>query len=216
MSSLKRLDDAELARIYQRERSDAAYEELRTRYSRAIRRWALTFSMAYPTFDAEDLHQEAEVGFLGAVLRFDPSKSNMYRFAETCVRRRLCTVARQCRRVRRIPPDKEVPLMGDAVGSGSDADDDTPLIGLIADANAADPVREALNRETHTELWRTVKAVLSPKEFQVLQCYCQGGTYHQLAEQLGMSVKAVDNALARGKRKVRQCLQRHLGRYDTA
>jgi RNA polymerase sigma factor (sigma-70 family) len=47
---------------------------------------------------------------------------------------------------------------------------------------------------------------LSPLEAQVVALYQQQKlTYREIAERLGCSVKAVDNALARIKRKARRC-----------
>ena len=50
---------------------------------------------------------------------------------------------------------------------------------------------------------RRIETLLSPFERQVLRRYLSAYSYEDMARQLGSSVKAVDNALQRVRRKLR-------------
>jgi RNA polymerase sporulation-specific sigma factor len=59
-------------------------------------------------------------------------------------------------------------------------------------------------RETAQRQREFLTTRLSPLETQVVALYQQQLTYREIAERLGCSPKAVDNALARIKRKARR------------
>jgi RNA polymerase sporulation-specific sigma factor len=59
-------------------------------------------------------------------------------------------------------------------------------------------------RETTQRQREFLTTRLSPLETQVVALYQQQLTYREIAERLGCSPKAVDNALARIKRKARR------------
>lgn len=54
--------------------------------------------------------------------------------------------------------------------------------------------------------WRELGVHLSQYEAQVLEGYTAGETYKQMAERRETSVKSVDNALQRAKRKLEEKL----------
>ncbi|NLE95413.1 MAG: sigma-70 family RNA polymerase sigma factor [Dehalococcoidia bacterium] len=218
--NLALLGDAELALVYRHSddeyERDLAFEELMRRYSGALRSWARSYSRSYGWLDPEDLRQEADMGFLAAVKNWDSAKSGLYGFVELCVRRRLATVIRAYFRARQVPPACVVPLFGTVSGRDADGGDDTLAIDAIADVASPDPSGLTMDEETKSELWKCAEAALSDLEFRAMRVYCEGGTYQQIAAEMGMSVKAVDNALARGKRKLREKVEHEPWRYDIA
>jgi len=220
MVNMAILDDAELAQICRHPDDECernlAFEEFRGRYLRAIQGWAARFGRKFNWLDPDDLAQEADLGFLAAVRNWDPTKSKMYGFAELCVERRLSTLVRKYCRARQIPPSCVVPLFGAAAGRDNDGGDDALLIDIIADLTSPDPTAEALDEETKKELWRSDEESLSDIELRVLLGYCHGGTYGQLSAELGVSVKTIDNTLARCKRKLRERVECEPWRYDIA
>lgn len=173
--------------------------------------WALNFAASYNAVELDDLLQEAELGFLSAVENWDPGKSKMYTFAELCVTRRLASVVRGAMRGKKIPRGSRIPLDASTAGS-SDEGNDRSIAESIADTNAHDPIQEVINAELAKGLWDLARAALSPMEYTALKGYCCGGSYVQLASQLGTTPKSVDNALNRAKRKMREYLADDLGR----
>ena len=47
--------------------------------------------------------------------------------------------------------------------------------------------------------------LLSHKEQTVLQLYSSGLSYKEISKELGCTLKSVDNALSRAKRKLKEC-----------
>lgn len=218
--NLALLGDAELAGMYRHSGNDyernMAFEELKRRYAGALRSWAGSYARSYGWLDPDDLRQEADMGFLAAVTNWDPSKAKLYGFADLCVHRRLATTVRAYYRAKQIPPSCVMSLFGPAAGHDYDGCDDASPIDGIADLTSPDPFGVAMDEETRRELWKCAEAALSPLEFAVLRVYCEGSTYQQIAAITGASVKAIDNALARGKRKLRERIEREPWRYGIA
>jgi RNA polymerase sporulation-specific sigma factor len=85
-------------------------------------------------------------------------------------------------------PDEE--LIRSLEEKGSFIDPDTPESILI-------------EKENYADCRMQVMAVLSDKEWEILQYILNGNSYAQTAEQLHISVKSVDNAMQRIRRKMR-------------
>lgn len=68
-------------------------------------------------------------------------------------------------------------------------------------------IREAIliDRENVTALKEEMKKSLSSLENQVFQLYAAGNGYVEIAEILGKTPKAVDNALRRIRKKMKRC-----------
>ena len=134
--------------------------------------------------DADDLEQEASLGLLAAVRSFRPNGgASFITYATTCIRNRLISVAR--RHGARI--QAEQPL---------NEDDELP-----ADADS-DPAQQMLEREALTRLQEQLRQRLTPLEYRVLLARLSDCSYDEIACQLGLSKKAVDNAVQRVRRKI--------------
>ena len=59
-----------------------------------------------------------------------------------------------------------------------------------------------IGREDFSSIENKMSKILSPLEMQVLKKYIDGKSYFEVAEELGRSVKSVDNALQRVKNKL--------------
>ena len=57
-------------------------------------------------------------------------------------------------------------------------------------------------REQLSHVYARLRETLSKREFEVLGLYVDGLSYSSIAERLGITTKAVDNALQRVRRKV--------------
>ena len=131
----------------------------------------------------EDLAQEALMGLLAAVRTYRPDGGAAFTtYATACIRHRLLSVAR------RYGPrvDREMPL------------EDSPE---LPDA-AADPALRLQNREELDGLLARLRTRLTEMEYRVLLLRLGDCSYAEIAARLGTTVKAVDNAVQRMRRKL--------------
>ena len=64
-----------------------------------------------------------------------------------------------------------------------------------------------MDREDISRALSWVEKGLSGTEKSVFECYMQGMSYRDTADKLGLSVKSVDNAMLRVRRKLRSNLR---------
>lgn len=134
--------------------------------------------------DADDLEQEASLGLLAAVRSYRPEGGAVFTtYATTCIRNRLTSVARRHgARVRAEQPLAEESDLPAAVGS--------------------DPAEHMLEREALARLQEQLRQRLTDLEYRVLLARLSDLSYDEIAARLGVSKKAVDNAVQRLRRKM--------------
>jgi RNA polymerase sporulation-specific sigma factor len=140
--------------------------------------------------DAEDYVQEGLIGLLTAVSAYDPDRAASFRtFAAVCIRNRIRNAARSAH-----PSGRPVGLSLDDPEIGAES--------LLADDDES-PEELFLTKERVTELYRELTEVLSRQEMEII-CLAAGGfSYREIAGRLHISEKSVDNAVQRGRRKLR-------------
>ena len=145
-----------------------------------------------PSCDPEDVYQIALIGLWRAVQCFDPQrKAGFAAFARVCIRRQILSELKRAQR------------WATPVVSLSEGGDGRSWLEQVPDPrqNLYEQVSE---REIARRRREFLATHLSPLEAQVVALYRQQLTYREIAERLGCSLKAVDNALARIKRKARR------------
>lgn len=137
--------------------------------------------------EEEDLLQEALMGLLSAVKRFDPSAGAQFTtFATTCIRHRLTSAIR-----RSIPKTRiEQPL-----------DEETAHANL-----QMDPALRLQEQEDAALLQKRLQERLTPLEYRVLLARLQGCSYREIAAKLHIGTKTVDNAVQRLRKKFSSAL----------
>ena len=141
----------------------------------------------------EDLAQEGMLGFLDAVKNFDPSKGVPFRaFAETCINNRIISAVRMNFNSKNVALSNAVSF-------------ETKTGEIAADSDPADIVSDKFETEYLSEL---LSSGLSEFEKKVIDLRLLGKSYSQIAEELGRSEKAVDNAIQRIKSKMRRKLNK--------
>ena len=133
--------------------------------------------------DDEDLVQEALMGLLAAVRTYRADGGAAFTtYATTCIRHRLLTVARR---------------------NGPRADHEQSLEDSpeLPDATI-DPALLLLDKETVDDLLQMLQAQLTDMEYRVFHWHMSGFSYAEIAEALGITTKAVDNAIQRIRRKI--------------
>lgn len=132
----------------------------------------------------EDLAQEALMGLLAAVRTYRPDGGAAFTtYATACIRNRLLSAAR---RVGQTP--RQVPLEEDAE---------------LSDATA-DPALRLQEQEAAQQLLMLMRQRLTELEYTVMLLRLSECSYDEIAARLGITKKAVDNAVQRLRRKIRQ------------
>ncbi|MCI8359994.1 MAG: sigma-70 family RNA polymerase sigma factor [Clostridiales bacterium] len=183
--------DEELA-VLARDGDDGAFQHLIVKYVPMAQSRARAFSRA--GLEADDLAQEGMIGLLGAIRVYDPKQASFSTFARLCIDRMLLSAVRQAGRQKRIPAERLI---------AADGPDDRPVKGLDTFGDENNPESILIAREEAERLRRRAGDALSHLEYQVLSAYLSGESYEEIARQLHTTVKSVDNALQRIRRKLR-------------
>lgn len=178
----KALDDTCLISLIGKD--EAAYSELISRHIGTVRRLAHLYS-SNPS-DCDDLVSEGIVGLLNAVRTFDGSKGASFStYAYACVNNRILNALKKSSRI--INCEENI--------------DNLNLEG------SATPESIVINREELGEVFSLIEKGLSKTEKSVFEEYLSGSSYQEIAARLGLSLKSVDNALMRVRRKLRSKLR---------
>jgi RNA polymerase sporulation-specific sigma factor len=198
---LERLDDVALLDEFRRGDDDAV-KILIDRYRGLARSKARGYFLAGA--DRDDVVQEAMVGLYKAIRDFDTNhETPFHAFAEMCVSRQILTAIKGANRHKHQPLNSSISLdspIDEESGSGTIGD----VLVLDHSADPADIVISALEVK---QLTATMRAGLTKLESDVLSLYMEGRSYEEIAGALGNHVKAIDNALQRIKRKLKNYLE---------
>ena len=131
----------------------------------------------------EDMVQEALIGLLSAARTYrEDGGATFTTYATTCIRNRLLTLAR--RNGPRMDHEQSL--------------EDNPELAVAND----DPSRLLMYKEELDDLLSQLRIRLTEMEYQVFQMHMSGFSYAEISDHLGITVKAVDNAVQRIRRKM--------------
>lgn len=160
-----------------------AEEELVKRYLRTVRVCARPYFLAGG--DSEDLIQEAMFGLLKAIREFDAGKDTTFHtFAEVCIRNRIRSAVATAARDKHAPLNNSIPF-------------EPPMLG-----SDVSPEDLYISREEEQSRLNRLNTMLSPLERDILGLFLRGLSYREISTQVGRSLKSVDNAVQRIRRKV--------------
>lgn len=150
--------------------------------------------------DSDDVEQEALIGLYKAVRDFRPEHQSSFRaFAELCIKRQIITAIKTATRQKHQPLNSYLSISGTRPGDDSvDAPIDEILVGHSDD----DPCDALVADERMEWMERSMQALLSTFEVEVLRLYVSGRSYQDIGVHLGRHTKSIDNALQRIKRKL--------------
>ena len=148
--------------------------------------------------ETEDLIQEGMIGLFKAVQDYRADKdTSFYHFAELCIARQMYTAVEASQRKKHVPLNTYIPLDAGQEGQA----------GMYLETGnhprTSDPETLFISQETVRLLLKQANERLSQMERQVLSLYLEGMNYHQIAERMGRTPKAVDNALQRIRGKIK-------------
>jgi RNA polymerase sporulation-specific sigma factor len=168
----------------------SSFDELLRRYRRMVK--IKSRIIVPPGLERDDIVQEGMIGLFKAIRDFRPGHGASFGvFASMCVERQITTALRAATRQKHAPLNLSLPL--DATESSEDND-------MMRDHRAVNPLRSLIDKEE----FQRVRGTLTEREAAVLGLRLNGKSYQEIAGSLGISAKAVDNALQRAKTKLGQ------------
>lgn len=146
--------------------------------------------------DTDDLIQEGMIGLFKAIRDFCPDKdSSFYHFAKMCVERQMYTAIEASRRKKHAPLNSYISLYDDSDEKGM------ALADVLTGEEDENPEYLLIDRESVKQKLDALARNLSKMEKQVFDYMLEGLNYRQIAEKMGKSPKAIDNAIQRMKGK---------------
>ena len=190
------LTDEEIVTIYQRENNHYATDYIVQRYKNFVRSKARSYFLMGA--DKEDIIQEGMIGLYKATRDFNKDHEVSFKaFAELCITRQIISAIKGASRQKHIPLNSYISLNKPAYD-----DSERTLIEVLETEKNLDPQEVVINREQYALIKEVMEAVLSPLEWDVLRGYMDAKSYQEMAEEHYRSVKSIDNALQRVKKKM--------------
>lgn len=153
--------------------------------------------------DKEDIYQEGMIGLYKAIRDINFEKSTSFKtFAELCITRQIITAIKTATRQKHIPLNTYISLNKPV----SDDESDRTLLDILSSMKPTDPEELIISQEQKKHIEDEIEKVLSDLEKEVFQCYLDGKSYQEIACDLDIHAKSIDNALQRVKRKLEKCL----------
>ncbi len=146
----------------------------------------------------DDIIQEGMIGLYKAIKSYDPEKDNSFKtFANLCIERQLITAIKTSNRQKHIPLNTSFSLNNTAY----EENDDLTVIDVFNANLVEDPLDMITKKENKRMLEKKIDENLSKFEKQVLEKYLEGYSYNSIASQLDTTVKSIDNAIQRIRKK---------------
>jgi RNA polymerase sporulation-specific sigma factor len=135
-----------------------------------------------------DLIQEGMIGLLSSVYGYNSCGCAEFKtYAHTCVSNRIISAVRNQLRDKHMPLNAYVQI------------DDVDLTDIHTDPQLILDMQEKMDN-----LNERIENELTDLEREVLRLHIGGHNYSSIAEELSVSVKSVDNALQRARKKLKE------------
>ncbi|MBQ8209442.1 MAG: sigma-70 family RNA polymerase sigma factor [Clostridia bacterium] len=181
------LSDDELISLV-REGDGKAVDALLLKYKGTVSYLADKFFSNSLTFD--DWFQEGMIGLLLAIRTYNPDGGASFAtYSSVCIKNRLSVCLKKATNLKNLPLNTAVPY--------EDVQD------LTVDSSEDNYIAS----ESYRYFESTLLQQLSGTEQNVMQLYISGFSYAEIAQQLKISVKSVDNAVCRAKNKLKKALK---------
>ena len=151
--------------------------------------------------ERDDIVQEGLIGLFKAIKSYKPDMKNSFKsFANMCVERQLITAIKSSNRQKHMPLNSYLSLNISAYDE-ENGESDTSLMDIFNSELIEDPLDTITKKEYYQDLESTIDKNLSDFEKKVLNKYMNGKSYVQIAEELDTTVKSIDNAIQRIRKK---------------
>ena len=180
--------DEILAAEFQTGNTDV-FSELVARYLKLVRIKACSFREIF-SLEREDLYQEGLLGLFDAACSYKPDGGASFEtYAGRCINNRIVSAVRRSASKKNAFLNHAIPI------------EEIPAYDLDTDS---DPQVLLENRDEMDHMLETVHVSLSAFERKVLSLYLSGYKRSEIEAELGIPVKAFDNAMVRVRKKLRQ------------
>ena len=139
-----------------------------------------------PQQNIDDAVQEASISLYSAIKNYDCEKSSFKTFASLCIKRSVISFARKNGAKGVIPDDMISSL------------EETDISSFET------PEKIIIEKEDYDFFKETIKLELSKMEYDILQLFLTGASYSDIANNLSITEKSVDNALSRIRKKLKK------------
>ena len=150
--------------------------------------------------DSEDVIQEGMIGLFKAIHDYSGNREATFKtFAELCINRQILTAVKTASRRKHQPLNDSVSLSTpvDETGGGT-------LEESLGGDMASNPEVVFMENTLSSLLTDENSTLFSSMERRVLKEYLAGRKYPEIAQSLGKSYKAVDNAMQRIRKKINE------------
>ncbi|NMA83165.1 MAG: RNA polymerase sporulation sigma factor SigH [Epulopiscium sp.] len=193
----KKMADEEIVeRIH--EGDEKALDYLMNKYKNLVRAKARTYFLVGA--DREDIIQEGMIGLYKAVRDYRSDKTTSFNtFADLCVNRQMITAIKAATRQKHMPLNSYVSLNKPIFNEDND---NTVLLDMMMETKNINPEDVLIGQENLAFIEEHLEKSLSNLECEVLSLYLEGKSYEEIANHVGKTVKSIDNALQRVKKKL--------------
>lgn len=199
------MSDEEVVVLVQKDRNELAMEHLVNKYKNFVRYKARSYFLVGA--DRDDIIQEGMIGLYKATRDFDYERQASFRaFAELCVTRQIITAIKTATRQKHMPLNSYISLNKPVYTEESER----TLMDMLANVRVSDPEELIITREEFADIEKNMTYLLSELEWHVLLGYLDGKSYQEMAGETDRSIKSIDNALQRVKRKLEKYLEDRL------
>lgn len=195
--SYLKLTDEELVLKYHNGDDDAA-DYLVCKYKNLVRMHSRPYFLAGA--DNDDLIQEAMIGLYKAIRDYKRDKGVTFvAFAALCIDRQIITAVNSYNRQNNSPLNTYISLYTSVTDeSGKDA----MLSDVISCEEKLNPEAIFIAEEQTGQFLEKLKTNLSKLECRIFKLYIAGFSYAEIATELEITTKAVDNAIQRIRNKI--------------
>ena len=203
--NFKEMTDEEVVTIVQEEQNEMAVAYIVNKYKNFVRAKARSYFLIGG--DRDDIIQEGMIGLYKATRDFKHDRLSSFRaFAELCVTRQIITAIKTATRQKHMPLNSYISLNKPVYTEESER----TLLDMISCVRVTDPEELIISKEEFTDIEKNMGYLLSELEWHVLMGYLDGKTYQEMAGDMQRSIKSIDNALQRVKRKLEKYLEGRL------
>lgn len=196
------LTDEQICKLAQEQDDHLAVDYLVDKYKNFVRAKARSYFLIGA--DKEDIIQEGMIGLYKATRDFKGDRLASFKaFAELCVTRQIITAIKTATRQKHIPLNSYISLNKPIYADETER----TLMDVLVEGQGKDPEELFINREEFSDIEAKMGSILSDLEGKVLMGYLDGKSYNEIAAEYHRSVKSIDNALQRVKRKLEKYLE---------
>ena len=174
-----------------------AEETLMRKYKETVRLKAKMYYMAGA--DEDDIVQEGMIGLLKAIRQYEADKQASFgTYASICITRQIITAIRTADRAKHKALNTSVSLSNPVI----DDEDDITIADTLKTNVVENPEELLVFKDIAYYILHNGDNVFSSFEMQVLNEFLKENDFEKISKKLGKSIKSIDNAMQRVKRKV--------------